>query len=205
MIREYAEAREYLDEVTVQVERLVRRYHRMRIGTNEPAALRALAELDLEADRADELIRARCAASRALGIDLPLDRLRRAFALSPTEARLVEVLVAFELAAPVREAAAPYLDKDGMTTIEVVEALVYRSARTRGASSEELVTDGRLFRFHIAELGGSQMPWLARPIKIAPRVVELALGRLRLDPEVGRVATLVLAPTSGAHLLQDRR
>ncbi|HET9625795.1 MAG TPA: ATP-binding protein [Kofleriaceae bacterium] len=203
MIREYAEAREYLDEVTGQVERLVRRYHRMRTGADDPAALRAIAELDLEADRADEMIRARCAASHALGIDLPLDRLRRAFALSPTEARLVEVLVAFELAAQVREAAAPYLDKDGMTTIAVVEALVYRSARTRGASSEELVSDGRLFRFHIAELGGSQMPWLARPIKIAPRVVELALGRLRLDPDVAQVATLVLAPTHGAHLLQD--
>ena len=203
MIREYAEAREYLDEVTAQVERLVRRYHRMRIGTSDPAEQRAIAELDLEADRADELIRARCAASHALGIDLPLDRLRRAFALSPTEARIFEVLVAFELAAPVREAAAPYLDKDGMTTIELVEALVYRTARTRAASCEELVSDGRLFRFHIAELGGSQMPWLARPIKIAPRVVELALGRLRLDPDVARVATLVLTPASGAHLLQD--
>jgi hypothetical protein len=104
MIREFAVARELLDEIGGQVERMLRRHHRARSG---PEDLRALAELDLEIGRADELIRARCEASHMLGIELPLDRLHRAFALSPTEARVVEILVALELVARVREAARP--------------------------------------------------------------------------------------------------
>jgi hypothetical protein len=56
MIPEYAGAREYLDEVTAQVERMVRRHHRVRTGTGDPGELRAIAELDLEADRADRAV-----------------------------------------------------------------------------------------------------------------------------------------------------
>jgi len=129
MVREFVGARDYLDEVALQVERLVRRYDRSRVASSDPAEERALAELDLESDRADEAIRARCEASHALGIEIPLERLRRAFDLSPTEVRLVEALVALELAPRVRQAAAAFLDKDGMATVELIEALVHRSER----------------------------------------------------------------------------
>ena len=199
MIREFVGARDYLDEIAVQVERLVRRYDRSRAATADPVEQRAIAELDLEADRADEMIRARCEASHAVGIELPLERLRRAFELSPTEVRLVEALVALELAPRVRQAAAAFLDKDGMATVELAEALVYR--RTRDGSDLELAADGRVFRYQLAQLGANHLPWLARPLKIAPRVAELALGRLRLDPEVARVAQLIEQPTTGALLL----
>ena len=200
MIREFAVAREFLDEIGVQVERMVGRHHRAR---SSPEDQRALAELDLEIGRAEELIRARCAASHALGIELPLDRLHRAFALSPTEMRVVEILVALELVARVREVATPYLDKAGMATVELIEALAYRTNQARGVTGEELSADARLFRYQIASSGGDDLPWLARPLKIAPRVVELALGRLRLDPAVATVGTLVLEPAPGAHLLLD--
>jgi len=199
MVREFVGARDYLDEVALQVERLVRRYDRSRVASSDPAEERALAELDLESDRADEAIRARCEASHALGIEIPLERLRRAFDLSPTEVRLVEALVALELAPRVRQAAAAFLDKDGMATVELIEALVYR--RTRDGSDVELAADGRIFRYQLAHLGSHHLPWLARPLKIAPRVAELALGRLRLDPNVATVAQLIEQPTTGSLLL----
>ena len=103
------------------------------------------------------------------GFELPLDRLRRQFALSPTEARVVEILVALELVATVRELATPYLDKAGMATVELIEALAYRTNQARGATGEELSADGRLFRYQLASLGGNDLPWLARPIKIPRR------------------------------------
>lgn len=199
MIREYTTPREYLDDLTSLVERMVARHHRATTGGDE----REIAELTLELERVDELIRARCDASQQLGIDLPLDRVRQSLGLSFTEMRVVEVLVALELAARVRQLAAPYLDDAGRVTVELLEALVYRSPRTRMVSGEELGTSARIFRFQLAHVTNADLPWLTRPIRIAPRVIELALGRLQLDDEIARVGRLITTPDRGDALLLD--
>jgi predicted nucleic acid-binding protein len=203
MNREYSTSREYLDAVCGQVGRMVLHHQHVARSTSDDAALRTSAELGLEIDRNDDIIRARCEASAAVGIELPLEQLRRAFSLSITETRVIEVLVALELDAQVRQLASAFLDRSGMATIELVESLVYRSSRTRGASGVELVADAALFRYQIADIGSSELPWLARPLKIASRVIELALGRMRLAPDVARVADLLLVPRAGDAMLVD--
>nr|MBA3395872.1 ATP-binding protein [Deltaproteobacteria bacterium] len=71
------------------------------------------------------------------------------------------------------------------------------------AAAEELAEDGRLFRHRLAELGSAELPLLARPVRVARRVLELALGRVRLDVDVARIATLVNDPPAGEHLLVE--
>nr|MDQ3298074.1 ATP-binding protein [Myxococcota bacterium] len=88
-------------------------------------------------------------------------------------------------------------------TIGVVETLVYRTRAARAAAAEELAEDGRLFRHRLAELGSAELPLLARPVRVARRVLELALGRVRLDVDVARIATLVNDPPAGEHLLVE--
>ncbi|HSD87015.1 MAG TPA: hypothetical protein VLB44_05850, partial [Kofleriaceae bacterium] len=113
MIREYASPREYLDDLIAQGERLASRHHRASSSPHDDLAERAVAELGLEIERMDELIRGRCEATVEVGTVLPLDRMRRAFQLSVTEMRVIEVLVALELSAQVRQVAAPYLGANG--------------------------------------------------------------------------------------------
>ena len=52
---------------------------------------------------------------------------------------------------------------------------------------------GSPFAYRIVETA-RDLPWLARPLRLAPRVLELAMGRVRLDIEVAHVATLVTEP-----------
>jgi AAA+ superfamily predicted ATPase len=202
MIREYATAREYMEDVIRHVDRMLQQ-HGAIVSTDDEAAQRRAAELTLELEREDELMRARCESSAALGIELPLERLRRAFALTPTEQQVLEILIALEVSAQVRASAKPYLDQTGSATIELLEGLVYRHRRSHASTIEELGVDSRLFALQLAHSGSGDLPWLARPVKIAPRVLELALGRLRLDPQVAKVASLVSEPANGDVLLLD--
>ena len=181
----YATAREHLDEITQLVERMLER--------SKADDERMLAELELDVARREELIAARCEATAIVGPRTPLDRLRVAFGLSPTETRVLWTLAALELSP--RNTTAP--------TIGLLEALVYRARRTHEAIAEEMTDDGRLFAYSLAELGDAQS-WLARPVRVARRVLELALGRVRLDVEVSRFATLVEQPPDGDQLLVER-
>jgi hypothetical protein len=202
MIREYASAREYMDDVIRHVERMLQ-HHDALVQSDDEAAQRRAAELALELEREDELMRARCESGAALGIELPLERLRRAFLLTATEQRVIEILITLEVSAQVRASAKPYLDQAGSVTIELLEGLVYRDRRSHASTIEELGADSRLFAQQLAHCGSADLPWLARPVKIAPRVLELALGRLRLDPQVAKVASLVTEPANGDVLLLD--
>ncbi|MDQ3370179.1 MAG: hypothetical protein M3680_32585, partial [Myxococcota bacterium] len=207
MPSEYATPRDYVDDVVELVERVLEAARRASaVVTDEDH--RAIAELELDIARRDELIAARCEVTAQVHGRMPLDEARRVFGLSATEARVLAVLAALELSPRAREAAAKLLPEvTSSATIGLVEVLVYRTRAARGAAAEELAEDGRLFRHRLAELGSADLPLLARPVRVARRVLELALGRVRLDVDVARIATLVATPSGGEHLLvePDRR
>jgi AAA+ superfamily predicted ATPase len=157
---------------------------------------RTLGELELDIAAREQRIAVRVEATAALGERLPLDRVRAAFQLSETETRVLAVLAALETR--------PLLpEQRAFATIGLIESLVYRRAAQRAESAVELTDDGRLFAHQLAELGPRDLPWLARSIRLSRRVLELALGRVRLDPETARVATLVEHPDAGEHLIID--
>ena len=201
MATEYATAREYLDDLVVLVERMLERATLALNAANETDQ-RMVAELDLDIGRRAELLAARRDATAVRGQQLPLDRVRIAFELSETEARVLAVLAVLEVAANARRAASRLLeDTNTSATVGLIENLIYRASRNRSDAARELASDGRLFTFQLAELGDAKLPWLARPIRAAPRVLELAMGRFRLDIEVARYATLVDEPPAGAYLI----
>ena len=202
MLAEYSTPREYLDDLAVLVERMVERANLALTATSETDQ-RLVAELDIDVARRTELVGARSEATARRG-RLPLDLVRSAFHLSETEARVLAVLAVLEISPGARRAAARLLDDPSKNaTIGLIENLVYRGTRHREAAAEELAPDGRLFTYQLAELGDTSLPWLARPVRPFPRVLELAMGRLRLDLEVARYATLIDDPPAGEGLLLD--
>jgi MoxR-like ATPase len=73
---------------------------------------------------------------------------------------------------------------------------VYTSADERPRILQELAPEGTLLRHRLLEGIGSQRqiedaPFIARPLRAARRVLEIANGMWRLDPEVAAFATLV--------------
>ena len=197
----YGSSREYLDDIIGLVERTL---EVSLVDGEEPSdeQLRARAERDLELIRYEDVVLARCTATVAAGHELPLEDLRRVFELTATEARTLAVLAALEVSPRAREAAARMLPTaSASATVGLVEALVYRSPAARAVSVEELAPDGRMFRHRLAQLGDEGLPWLARPVRVAPRVLELALGRVRLDIDIGRIAVLNDEPPANDHLL----
>ncbi|MCW5808565.1 MAG: hypothetical protein KIT31_39810, partial [Deltaproteobacteria bacterium] len=195
MATSYVDAREYLDDAIALVERMLGR------SRDDGRA----AELEVEIAHREELMAARCRATAVAGRRVPLDLVGTAFGLSPTELRVLAVLAALELSADVRRAAGALVETAGPATLGLVEALVYRSPHLRSASAEELAEDGRLFTHSLAELGDAGLPWLARSVRPARRVLELALGRLRLDIDLANIAHLVEDPADGSQLTIDAK
>ena len=203
MVSEYSAPREYLDDLVVLVERMLERAVLALSAVGETDQ-RVLAELDLDIARRGEVLAARRDTTANRGERLPLDRVRVAFNLSESEARVLAVLAVLEIGAGARRAAARLLDDPSTSaTIGLIENLVYRPSRQRSSAAEELASDGRLFAFQLAELGDARLPWLARPVRAAPRILELAMGRLRLDLDVARYATLIDDPPAGEELVID--
>ncbi|MDQ3369225.1 MAG: hypothetical protein M3680_27680 [Myxococcota bacterium] len=200
MIRGYGSAREHLDDVIALVATMLERQRRLAMAEDEQA-LREVAELELDVMRREDHIEQRLDVMRE---PLPFRQLAERFGLSKTEARVLAVLVAIELASSIREATVAALGGDtrSAATIGLIEGLVYRTPHMRELCVAELGGDARLFAHRLAELGGtSDLPWLVRPLRASPRVVELALGRLRLALEVTAAATLIPEPASGDDLL----
>lgn len=164
-------------------------WRRRAAAANDDAALRAVAELEIDIALREDAIAARLAATR----DLPLQLVGERFGLSPTERRALALLVALEVSPGESQTSA---------TLGLLEAVIYRSDDQRDRCVEELAPDGRLFVHRLAELGSrADLPKLATPVRAMPRVIELALGRLRLDLDVACHATLIDAPASADHLL----
>jgi SpoVK/Ycf46/Vps4 family AAA+-type ATPase len=198
----YVTPREYLDELVLYVERLLARARAKSPASEEEE--RARAELELDIMTREQLLAGRCEATAIAGERLPLDGLRITFGLSETEARILVVLAVLELSPEARAAAGGLMvEASASATVGLVEALVYRTMHAKAASPVELVDDGRLFVHCLAELGSVDVPWLARPIRVARRVLELALGRVRLEHEIARFATLVEECPDGDALLVE--
>jgi SpoVK/Ycf46/Vps4 family AAA+-type ATPase len=155
---------------------------------SEPAAVR-IRDLDSEIARCERDLAERGAPH------LPLDRLRSAFGLSPTEERVLHIALAAEhslhirnllryLAADIRRAA---LDRT------MLETLVYgRAGRAR--LHEELGPRSLLLERHLLEVmpGGESL--MFEGLRAAPRVVELATGVVRVAPELEDVLHHVHEP-----------
>jgi hypothetical protein len=158
-----------------------------------------LADLDAAIAAREERIEERLAAAHEQGEPLPFDRLRRAFALSPTEQRALWVLVAIEINQRLRQLMRYLVDESTRVHADVglLELLVYGAPDTRELMIHELAPNARLFRYRLVErVGGAaadDAPFLLRPLRVAHRAIELVHGVVRLDRELDGVATLVQA------------
>jgi len=126
----------------------------------------------------------------------PLATLFQAFALSPSERRVLLVLIAFEASSDLRQLLR-FLTNDAARVhpdVGILRALIYSDANGTGRLVRELGPDGVLLRMRLIETAGPRatgVPLLLRPVSVAPRVFELAAGVVRLAPSVASLATLV--------------
>ena len=167
-----------------------------------PAGLLRLGALDHQITALTTHIENRLAASRKQGKTLPLDQLRRAFGLTPTEQRALTVLLALEIDPRLRQLMRYLVNEANRIHADVglVQLLVYSHASVQRLVVREMAADGRLFRYRLVEpvgafQGQNDAPFLLRSMRVARRVVELAYGELRLDPDVSEWARLEPAPS----------
>ncbi len=162
-----------------------------------PEALARVAELDAAIEAAGEHIEARLAATRESGDPLPLDALCRRLALSPTEIRALYVVLAIETNQRMRQLMR-YLVNDSARVhpdVGLLEMLVYQAPALRERWVRELALDGALFRTRLFEPAGrGDEPFLLRSVRLAPRVIEAAVGITRLDPSIGAFTELLARP-----------
>ncbi|MBL9019214.1 MAG: AAA family ATPase [Myxococcales bacterium] len=191
MLRGYSTAREHVTEVVALVDTMFA-WRRAQSSADSEGELRGIAELEFEVARQEDVIDARLAATTP---PLPLQVAGDRFALSATERRALALLVALEVSTA--EGRPP-------PTLGLLDTLIYRSREQREHAVHELARDGALFADALVELATSRdVPWLSTPVRVAPRVVELALGRLRLDLEVARYARLVDEPRASTQLVLE--
>jgi ATP-dependent 26S proteasome regulatory subunit len=176
-----------------------------------PEADQRIATLDAAISAREEQIEAKLAEAHEQGEPLPFDRLRRAFGLTPTEQRVLWVLIAVEVSARLRQLMRYLVNESTRVHADVglLELLVYATPQTRDQLIHELSPDGRLARYRLVEpIGGrrtqDEAPFLMRPLKVNGRVIELVHGVVRLDREVADVAALLQSlPPHDALLLPD--
>ena len=180
MARAYRGIREHLDDL-IQLALLVLR--RPTLGD-----ARALAELDLATVELSELVEARLEVTAARGEPMPLDQLRTAFQLEATEQRCLWLLVALAVSSEARALAG---GSDALT-LEALDAMVYRTPELRDRFVRELGAGGRLLRYGLIEAqDDGATGHLARPVRIAEPLVELAYGASAQSSETLAYATLV--------------
>jgi hypothetical protein len=178
---------------------------------SSPDGEQRLATLDAAISAREDQIEAKLAEAQRQGEPLPFDRLRRAFALTPTEQRALWVLIAVEVSQRLRQLMRYLVNESTRVHADVglLELLVYNTPQTRDRLVHELSPDGRLARYRLVEpIGGRRVqeesPFLLRPLKVSARVIELVHGVLRLDREVADVATLLQTlPPHDALLVPD--
>ncbi len=182
-----------------------------------PEAEGRLAELDAALEAYGERIEDRLKEAQRQGDPLPWDQLRRAFRLSPTEEQVLWLLIAVETCSRHRQLVR-YLMNDAArvnSDLGLLELCVYstpllstphlsaplhgtphfNAPQRRERMIDELSADGPLLRFRLVEpVGGKRaaddLPFLLRPIRVAPRIIEWVHGRAALDREVAQFARL---------------
>ena len=173
-----------------------------------PEGERKLVDLDAAIVAREEQIEAKLAEAHRQGHTLPFDRLRRTFALTPTEQRALWVLIAVEVSSRLRQLMRYLVNEANRIHADVglLELLVYSSAQTRDLMIHELSSDGRLARHRLIEPIGvrrqqEEAPFLLRPLKVNGRVIELVHGVVRLDREVAELARWVPSPPGHDQLI----
>ncbi len=157
-----------------------------------------IAAVDKEIAGRARAIEDRLAASRRGGVPMPLDRLRAAFGLTATEQRALWVLLGVEISAQQRQLMRYLVNEASRVHADVglLQILVYSAPTVRERLITELGPSGTLRRFRLIEPVGSRRqledaPFLLQPLRVSRRIVELAHGVVRLDPDVARIASLV--------------
>jgi predicted nucleic acid-binding protein len=223
----YRSAQEHLDDlvglVWSMVERqvlahgergLLPRYADPGLGVDAEAeaatAVQRIAELDATIIGDGARIVARLAAARAAGAPLPWDVARARLALTATEERTLIILLALEVDPQLRQRARLLADPGSGSHADVVmiASLVYAAPEVRERLIEELAPDARLFRYRLIEhVAGARSledtAFVLRTLRLNRRMIELAHGVLRLDPEVARAAQLIDVPPGHDALVLD--
>ena len=138
--------------------------------------------------------RGRIAARRAADPRLPMEELRRACALTDREDTVLWLLALAELSPEIRRRVAAA--GRGAVDVELIGELVYGDGRDTARLVDELAAEGALFGLRLIEWSQPRRAdtgYLERALRVAPRVLELVLGRRVLDPAVAGVAALLPA------------
>jgi hypothetical protein len=193
MARAYGTAREFLDDIVAVAHLTLTRSQ----SATDTASARALSATDIEVVTFREHIDARLAATGETE-RVPLEELARTFQLTVTERRCLGFLVAMEVSSDVR-ARVP----GGAATLELLDRLIYDERVFRDQFAVELGARGRLWAYSLIEWANERadVGRLHRHVRVAPRVVELALGTRELADDVAAVANLDRSPSSGDDLL----
>ncbi|MEO6775735.1 MAG: AAA family ATPase [Kofleriaceae bacterium] len=191
MATAYRSAREHLDDII----RLAR-----QVFLRSAASSGELATIDLELVDLAELIEARMSACTE---PLPLERLRDAFQLEPTEQRCLWLAIGFAASSEVRRASGY---ASGIP-IEGFDRTVYASARVRDRFAAELGGNGRLLRYGLLEVDDTpDVPRFARIARVADAILDLAYGVDELGSDVASFASFALpaeSPLLVAHELDQ--
>jgi hypothetical protein len=164
-------------------------------GPGEPAPPE-LAQLRAAAERRDRALLRRLAATPDHGP--PLSRAVRRWRLADDAIRLLAAALAAELSPRLARLAA-FLGGDVTRPGFVVEgaaALLGAGEAGVAAAARQLAPGAPLHDLALVLLRAPDAPLLRRPLWIAPRLVELALGRAALDEAAG--AALVAPPPPGS-------
>jgi hypothetical protein len=153
----------------------------------DPALGHALAAV---AD-AEAAITARVA--RSAPARLPLERLRARFGLSPTEVRVVALLVGLELELALRAEVRMFV-ADGRRPdpdVGLLAELVYATPAERARVPQELGPDGALVRCALIAVDHDPArAFVLRPARATARILELFHGHDALEPELARSCEL---------------
>lgn len=146
-----------------------------------------------------EQVEARLAAARASGEPLPWDRLRAALALKPTEQAALLLLVCIELVPKLRNRMRAGDATRIWPDIGLLSELVYSTPATRQQLLEDMSSAAPLFRLRLIEVVGSarqveDAPFLLRPLRVVPRVLEIFHGAWQLDRQVTAFCTEISTP-----------
>jgi len=134
--------------------------------------------------------RARAAVSAPAAV--PIERLRGELALSPTEVRILVLLVGGEVDVELLNQARAVMGDPGrmVPDVALIEEVVYGAA-DRARLPDELGLDGTLVKLGLVRIQPLRdAPYLLRQVRVAERVVELLHGKDAIDRPLARVAEL---------------
>ncbi|MBL8626043.1 MAG: ATP-binding protein [Myxococcales bacterium] len=166
----------------------------VQVGLRAAAARRLGQPLDEDPDALVATLEAASAARAAASprAAVPLERLRGELALSPTEVRVLILLVGVEVDVELLSQARAIMGEAARSVPDValIEEVVYGAA-DRARLPDELGLDGTLVKLGLVRVQPLRdAAYLLRQVRVAERVVELLHGKDAIDRPLARVAEL---------------